>query len=146
MAQLTAARPGQWAVCGPCASREARIAQRQTVAGLLPQWAVPLLLLLLVMAVVAHPAACFLPLLLLLTLLVVTTVHPAVCLLLLLPLPLVLLLAVVQGMGRQRKMRAAPLECCALWAAARVSPAPAPNSADGEALQEAGAAVLQGAY
>jgi hypothetical protein len=126
--------------------------QRQTAAGqplLPPQWAVPPPpLLLLVTAVAAHPAACCLLLLLLLTLLllVVMTVHPAVCCLLLLPPPLLLLLAVVQGMGRQRKVRALPLECCALWVAARVSPAPALNPADGKALQEAGAAVLQGAY
>ena len=119
------------------------MAQRQTVAGRLPQWTVPLLLLLVV-AVVAPPAACFLLLLLLLTLLllVVMTVRPAVCFLLLLPLPLVLLLAGVQGMGRQRKVRAAPLECCALWAAARVSPAPALNPARGLAPQEAGVARL----
>lgn len=123
------------------------MAHRQTAAGQLPQWAVPLLLLL-VMALVAHPAACFLLLLLLLTLLllVVVTVHPAVCFLLLLPLPLVLLLAAVQGMGRQRKMRAAPLECCVLWAAAGVSPAPALNTADGRAPQEAGAALLRSGH
>ena len=112
----------------------------------MPQWAVPLLLLLVVVvvAVVVHPAACFLLLLLLLTLLplVVMNVHPVVCFLLLLPLPLVLLLAVVQGMGRQRKVRAAHLECCALCAAARVSPDPALNPAHGLAPQEAGASRL----
>ena len=125
------------------------MAQRQTVAGQVPKWAVPppLLLLVMVMAVAAHPAACFLLVPLLLTLLlVVVNVHPAVCFLLLLPLPLVLLLAGVQGMGRQRKVRAAPLEHCTLWAAARVSPDPALNPAYGWAQLKAGAAVLQGAY
>ena len=141
MAQLSAARSVQWAACGPCASCEAHTAQCQTVvAGQLPQWAVPLLLL--VMAVGVHPAACFLLLLLTLLPLVVVNVHPAVCFLLLLPLPLVLLLAVVQGMGRQRKVRAAHLECCALCAAARVSPDPALNPAHGLAPQEAGASRL----